>query len=69
MNIDSYNTKEEILSISVNQAYQWVKTGYWSLREFNLWDKTRHSTSYTEGFNTGYQANERESDPMNNCSM
>jgi hypothetical protein len=69
MNIHSYNTKEEILNISVNQAYQWIKTGHWSLREFNLWDKTRHLNSYTEGFNTGYEASEKENEPMNKCSV
>lgn len=39
--------------ITAQQVFEWVKTGHWSLRDFNEWvtaQKTNaHAAGYTEG--------------------
>jgi len=37
-----YNVSREI-NVSEKQAYEWVKTGYWSFKEFSQWLKTQQS--------------------------
>lgn len=58
MNIDINTLKKDILDISINQAYQWIKTNHWTLREFALWVKVTNLASYQQGFDTGYQGAE-----------
>lgn len=38
MNNDiKYSDKETILKITEKQAYEWVKTGVWNFKTFQLW--------------------------------
>lgn len=32
-----------VLNVSEKQAYEWVKTGYWSFKEFSQWLKAQQS--------------------------
>ena len=32
-----YSSKEEILKITEKQAYEWVKTGVWNFKNFQIW--------------------------------
>ena len=32
-----YSSKEEILKITEKQAYEWVKTGVWNFKTFQIW--------------------------------
>lgn len=29
--------KEELLKVTIEQAYEWVKTGHWDLKTFKFW--------------------------------
>jgi hypothetical protein len=33
----SYSDREEALKITAKQAYEWVKTGHWTLKTFEIW--------------------------------
>lgn len=33
----TYADREEALKISRKQAYEWVKTGVWNLKTFEIW--------------------------------
>ena len=33
----SITDREEALKISHKQAYEWVKTGHWNLKTFEIW--------------------------------
>lgn len=46
-----YSSKEEILQITPKQAYEWVKTGVWNLKTFQVWlnhviSKAEHEAVY-----------------------
>lgn len=33
----TYSDREEALKITSKQAYEWVKTGVWNLKTFEIW--------------------------------
>jgi hypothetical protein len=37
MKIDKYTSPCAIEAVTIKQAYEWVKTGYWTFNEFNTW--------------------------------
>ena len=54
-------TKAEMLNVSIQQAYEWVKTGHWSKAAFIVWAEARMDYSYDCGWDaaraTEYQSN------------
>lgn len=53
-----HTDNEDILDISINRAYQLVKTNQWTLREFTLWVKAVNDDAHQQGFDSGSQAAE-----------
>lgn len=49
-------------SVTVKQAYEWVKTGHWNLRQFEAWFDYQALEYYTQGFNKGERFSEIESE-------
>lgn len=37
MHIESKMSLAEVLAITPKQAFEWIKTGHWTFREFELW--------------------------------
>lgn len=40
-----------MLNVTEKQAYEWVKTGHWDLKEFTEWFDAKLADSYTDGRN------------------
>lgn len=46
--------------VSEKQAYEWVKTGHWTLSEFSAWMAKKLTEKYSQAFDEGYQAGAHE---------
>lgn len=46
--------QEAYEDISIRQAFEWVKTRHWSLRDFNEWVKAQQHKHFQEGYREGY---------------
>lgn len=44
------NEKVEFHKVSIKQAYEWAKTGYWDLKTFTKWVEHGKSVANSEGF-------------------
>ncbi len=53
MHIESKMSLAEVLAITPKQAFEWVKTGHWTFREFDLWYGARAFDAEMTGMSRG----------------
>ena len=56
MGFNMTKQKEEYEQVSINQAFEWVKTKHWNLRTFAEWCKVKGTEDYQSGYDAGYEA-------------